>query len=79
MAYPITKFLFNPLCRILIKRASGSENIPENSNFIIASNHEHLIDPLYLLYPVLKKLNKKVHFLSTGRWWFLGDTVPYKV
>jgi len=74
MAYPISKFWFYPLFTILI-RVKGMENIPENTNFIIVSNHEHLIDPLCILYPILKKLNKKVHFLTTGRWWFLGDMI----
>ncbi len=75
MVYPITKFWFYPLNWLMIKRIKGESNIPANSNFIIVSNHEKLIDPLYILYPILKKLNKKVHFLSTGRWWFFGDTI----
>ena len=75
MAYPITKFWFYPLCRILIKRIKGIDNIPDKTTFIIVANHEKLIDPLYIIYTVLKKLNKKVHFLSSGRWWFLGETI----
>ena len=75
MAYPITKFWFYPLNWIMIKRIKGENNIPKNPNFIIISNHEHLIDPLYILYPVLWKLNKKVHFVATPTWWFLGDTI----
>ena len=78
MAYPISKFLYFPIFRVLIRRIKDIENIPKNTPFIIVSNHEHLIDPLYILYPVLKKLNKKVHFLSTGRWWFLGETICRK-
>ena len=54
------------------------ENIPRNTPLILVSNHEKLADPLYILYPVLRKLNKKVHFLSTGSWWFLGDTICRK-
>ena len=75
MAYPISKWLYFPLIRILIRRVEGMENIPRKKPFILASNHEKLIDPFYILYPILKKLNKKVHFLSTGRWWFLGDAI----
>ncbi|MBI2650338.1 1-acyl-sn-glycerol-3-phosphate acyltransferase [Candidatus Woesearchaeota archaeon] len=78
MAYPITKFWFYPLNWVMIKRIKGENNIPENPNFIIISNHEHLIDPLYIVYTMLLKLNKKVHFLSSARWWFLGDTVCRK-
>ena len=51
------------------------DNIPNKTPFIIVSNHEHLIDPLYMLYPILKKLNKKLHFLATPTWWFLGDKI----
>ena len=75
MVYPITKFWFYPLNWIMIKRIKGEDNIPKNPNFIIISNHEHLIDPLYIFYPILKKLNKKLHFVATPTWWFLGDAI----
>ena len=75
MAYPITKFWFYPFCSLMIRRVRGMDNIPSKAPFIIVSNHEHLVDPLHILYPILKKLNKKVHFLSNARWWFLGDTI----
>lgn len=75
MAYPISRFWFYPLNWVMIKRIKGTENIPKNITFIIVSNHEHLIDSLYLLYPILKKLNKKIHFIATPTWWFLGDTI----
>ena len=79
MAYPITKFcLFYPLNWIMIKKIKGENNILKNTKFIIVSNHEHLIDPMYLLQPILKKLNKKIHFLSSARWWFLGETICRK-
>jgi len=79
MAYPITKFcLFYPLNWVMIKRIKGENYIPNNSNFIIVSNHEHLIDPLYIFHPILRKLNKKVHFLATPTWWFLGETICRK-
>ena len=63
---------------MLIKRVKGIDNIPHRTPFIIVSNHEKLIDPLYILYPILKKLNKKVHFVATPTWWFLGDTICRK-
>jgi len=78
MVYPISRFWFNPLCRILIRKINGTNNIPINSNFIIISNHEKLIDPFLILYPVLKKLNKKIHFIATPTWWFLGETICRK-
>lgn len=75
MAYPLAKFWLYPLCSILIKRIEGIDNIPDSSPFIIVSNHEQMIDPLYLLYPILKKLNKKIHFIASPTWWFLGDKI----
>lgn len=78
MTYPITKFwLFYPF-RIFIRKIRGISNIPNKTPFIIASNHEKLIDPLYIFYPFLKNLNKKVHFIATPSWWFLGDTICRK-
>ncbi|MBI2541657.1 1-acyl-sn-glycerol-3-phosphate acyltransferase [Candidatus Woesearchaeota archaeon] len=51
------------------------ENIPNDKRFIAVSNHEKLVDPLYIIYAILQKLNKKVHFLSSAKWWFLGETI----
>lgn len=78
MAYPITKLWFYPFNWIMVKNINGIENIPNKSPFIIISNHEHLVDPMYILYPLLKKLNKKIHFIATPTWRFLGDTVCWK-
>lgn len=75
MVYAVTKFWFYPFSWIMIRKIKGAENIPEEAPFIIASNHEKLIDPLFIIYPILKKLDKKVHFLATPTWWFLGDII----
>lgn len=73
MVYPITKLWFYPLTGIFTKRIKGIGNIPVGSNFIVVSNHEKLIDPLLIINPLLKKLNKKVHFIAVPTWWFLGE------
>ena len=79
MAYPITKFwFFYPLGKLLIRKIMGRENIPKSIPFIIVSNHKKLVDPLLILYPILRKLNKKIHFIATPAWWFLGDTICRK-
>ena len=75
MAYPITKFWFYPFCRVFTRKIKGVDNIPNNTPFIIVSNHKKLIDPLLIIYPILKKLNKKVHFLAAPTWWFIGDKI----
>ncbi len=78
MVHPIVKLWHYPICRILLKRIKGLENIPIKTPFIIISNHEKLIDPLLVYYPIIKKLNKKIHFLAKPTWWFLGNTVCRK-
>ena len=75
MVYPIFKIVLYPFCWIFIRNINGVENIPNRTPFIIVSNHEKLIDPLYIIYPTLRKLNKKVHFLASTKWWFLGETI----
>ena len=70
MAYPILKLLFYPLCRIFIKKIKGIENIPNKKTFIIVANHETTRDHLLIYYPILKKSNKKIHFIATPVWWF---------
>ncbi len=74
MVYTITKFWFYPVLSLFIGKIKGKQNIPTRGNFIIISNHFHLIDPLLIIYPMLKKLNKKIHFLAKPSWWFLGET-----
>ena len=78
MVYPITKLWFYPFCRLLIRRIKGMENVPTKIPFIVVSNHERLVDSLLIIYPILKKINKKVHLLSSGSWWFLGETICRK-
>lgn len=75
MTYPISKFWFYPLCRLFIGKIKGIENIPTNTSFIVVANHEKLVDPLYIIYVILRKLNKKTHFLATPTWWFLGESI----
>lgn len=77
MVYPITKLWFYPLTSFFIKRIKGTENIL-SSNYIVVSNHENLIDPLLIFRPILKKLDRKVHFVATPTWWFLGGTLCRK-
>ncbi len=57
LPYFIIKFFFLRNVKISI---NGSENIPKNQGFIIASNHEHSWDPILIMYG----LKKHMHFLS---------------
>ena len=78
MVHTIVKLWYYPICRILLRQIKGAENIPLKTPFIIISNHEKLIDPILVYYPILKKLNKKIHFLAKPTWWFLGDAICRK-
>ena len=78
MAYPISKLIFYPIFAILMRRIKGMENIPSDKAFIIISNHEKKIDSLLIAFPIIMRLNKKVHFLSNAAWWFLGETICRK-
>ena len=64
MAYPITKLWLIPLLRLLIRRIEGIENILTKGNFIIASNHDRILDSFFIWYVIVSKLNRKVHFIA---------------
>jgi len=78
MVYTITKLWFYPTIALFIRKIKGVENIHSKTPFIIITNHEKKIDPLLIVYSILRKLNKKVHFLSNAAWWFLGETICRK-
>lgn len=76
MVYELTKWWYYPLCRLFLRRIDGIENIPKNTNFILVANHNRLIDPLLAAYPIIRYLNKKVHFIASPKWWpILGDFI----
>jgi 1-acyl-sn-glycerol-3-phosphate acyltransferase len=62
----------------MIKKIKGIGNIPYNDTFILVSNHQRRVDSLYVFYPILKKLNKKMHVITTPTWWFLGNAICRK-
>lgn len=68
MAYPITKIWLIPFLRLLIRKIEGMKNIPTNNNFIIASNHEKLIDSFFIWYVVATKPNKKVSMIARPKY-----------
>ncbi len=75
MAYIITKFWFYPIMWALTGKIKGAENIPLGGSFIIVANHEKRLDPLLIIYAVLRKLNKKTHFLSAPTYFFVGNLI----
>lgn len=74
MVYPIVKIWLNPLCRMVIRKIRGLDNIPKPP-FIIAANHDKRIDTFLIIYLIINKLDTKVHFIALPRLWFLGDKI----
>lgn len=76
MVYTFTKWWYYPLCWVFTRKVYGKDNIPKNTNFIVVSNHSKLIDPLFVVYEIIKKIDKKVHFIASPKWWpMLGDKI----
>lgn len=75
-----------PIFRLLfIKSLEGKENIPKNSNFIVAANHQNTLDHWILAWVFKDKL-RKIHFVGRmqtlskkilwGWFFFLTQTIP---
>ena len=75
MVYPITKFWLFPFSRILIGKIEGMKNVPKAPFIIIANHEKQSLDAILIAYLILRKLNKKVHFIAKTGWWFLGETI----
>ncbi|MBW2976213.1 1-acyl-sn-glycerol-3-phosphate acyltransferase [Candidatus Woesearchaeota archaeon] len=78
MVYPVSRVWVYILFKIFVKRVKGIENIPNKAPFIVVSNHERLIEAIYIIHLIVKKLNKKVHFLVIPSRWYLGETICRK-
>ncbi|MBW2975968.1 1-acyl-sn-glycerol-3-phosphate acyltransferase [Candidatus Woesearchaeota archaeon] len=79
MVYPISKKIVGLLVKLFLKEVKGTENIPKKGPFIVASNHRSYLDPLLLMYYIIKKTNQKVHFIAyRGRFDFLGELIIKK-
>lgn len=71
--------------RFCIEEVRGKENIPQDTNFILAPNHQSYFDHFFVPFPIKEKL-EKVHFIGkleskwqTLQWgWFyrLAETIP---
>lgn len=76
MVYKFTKWWYYPLCWLFIREIIGVYNIPSKGKFIVVANHNKMLDPLLIVYPIVKKIDKKVHFIASVRWWpFLGEYI----
>ena len=64
-----------PFCAVFLSHIKGTENIPKKTPFVIIANHEKRNDPHFIFYVMLKNLDKKVHFISTPAYLFLGNMI----
>ncbi len=76
MVYRFTKLFFPLLRPLFVKNVTGLENIPKNTPFIIAANHQCHIDGLLIGSYVVQKTNKKIHFLAKKEFTsYFGKTI----
>ena len=75
MTYLILRIMFFPIFRIFLKKIQGIKNIPNKRPFIVIANHESRWDHILVLLPILKKLNKKVHFIAVPTWWYVHEKI----
>jgi len=79
LVYPIFKRAVLPWLKLFLKDTKGIENIPKKGPFIVASNHDSVLDPLLLLYSIVKRTNQKIHFIThQGRFGFFGKYIIKK-
>ena len=69
MAYPISKLIIPPMCKLWTKEIKGLENIPTNKQFIIAANHASYYDTLLIPSIIIPKTNKKLHAWVNNTYW----------
>jgi len=67
LAYTFFKFNVIPLLRLKIKGIEGLENIPQQSNFIIAANHNAWIDSPFIWAALTKVINKKIYAVAATK------------
>lgn len=74
LVYPIFKRVILVLVKLFSKEVKGLENIPKKGPFIVAANHNSILDGFLLGYYVLKKTDQKIHFIAyRGRFNFFGN------
>lgn len=64
MAYPILKRIIYPLIRLWTKKINGLENIPRDTNYLVAANHASYVDHLILSSILAVHVNKKIYYLA---------------
>jgi len=74
-----------PIIEIFVEDIKGKENIPQDTNFILASNHQTNLDHLFVPLPIKDRLEKThfigkmdnlLQFLLAGWFYWLAETIP---
>jgi len=74
-----------PVLENFVEEIRGKENIPQDTNFILASNHQTNLDHLFVPLPIKDKLEKAhfigkmdniFQFLLAGWFYCLAETIP---
>ncbi|MBW2980336.1 1-acyl-sn-glycerol-3-phosphate acyltransferase [Candidatus Woesearchaeota archaeon] len=77
MMYPIANHTLFAFFRLFVRKVEGRKNIPKSKPFIMAANHDSILDPLILCSTILPWIDRKIHWLAMkGRFWNLfGDRI----
>jgi 1-acyl-sn-glycerol-3-phosphate acyltransferase len=71
--YFLFRYNLIPLLWLRVKKIEGLENLPQNTNFIVAANHNSWIDSPIMAASLFYKIRKKVYFIASSiKWRFLG-------
>jgi len=86
---PFSIFARNVLSPLIekfwIEEVKGQENIPQDTNFILASNHQSYFDHFFVPLPIrdrlervrfIGKLDSKWQALQWGWFYWLAETIP---
>ena len=63
MVYPIGR-IFRPIVTFPVKQIQGLENLPKNTPFILASNHNSFVDPMIISFLIPSYIKKRIYFIS---------------
>lgn len=76
---------FKPILSPSIEEIQGLENVPKDTNFVLASNHQTNLDHFFVPFPVEDRL-EKVHFIGkrdnlleflvASFFYWIAETIP---
>ncbi|MFC1622735.1 hypothetical protein ACFL1Y_01960, partial [Patescibacteria group bacterium] len=67
--YSFLDWTLLPLLRKRINKVQGLENIPKNTNFILATNHIFPGDSMFICAVFILQIKNKIHFITAEHVW----------